>query len=38
LVLDGLEVLGLRRVIRKGLKVSDKPAADVVLVVDAMSR
>jgi hypothetical protein len=38
LALDGLEVLGLRRFVRKGLKVWDKPVAKVVPVVSVVSR
>jgi hypothetical protein len=38
LVLDGLEVSRLCRFVRKRLKVCDKLAAEVVLVVDAVVR
>jgi hypothetical protein len=37
LALDGFEVLGFRRFVRKGLKIRDKPVAKVGLVVDAMA-
>jgi hypothetical protein len=36
LALDGLEVLGLRRFVEKGLKIHDKLTAEVILVVDAV--
>jgi hypothetical protein len=38
LALDGLEVPGLRRFVGKGLKVHDKPVAEVIPVIDAVSR
>jgi hypothetical protein len=38
LTLDGLEVPGSHRFVGKGLKVRDKPVAEVVLVVDAVVR
>lgn len=38
LMLDGLEALGLRRFVGKGLKVCDKPAAKVVSIMVAVAR
>jgi hypothetical protein len=38
LALDGLEVLRLHWFVGKGLKVRDKPAAEVIPVVDAVAR
>jgi hypothetical protein len=38
MALDGLEVLGLRRFVEKGLKIHDKLTAEVILVVDAVLR
>jgi hypothetical protein len=38
LALDGLEVLGLHRFVRKGLKVHDKLEAEFIPAIDAVSR
>jgi hypothetical protein len=35
---DGFEVLGLCRLIGKGLEIRDNPVAEVGLIVDAMAR
>jgi hypothetical protein len=37
-VLDGFEVLGLRRFVEKGLEICDKPLAEVGPVIDALLR
>jgi hypothetical protein len=38
LALDGLEVTGLRRFVRKGLIICNKSAAEVIPIIDAVSR
>jgi hypothetical protein len=37
LALDGFEVPGLRRLVRKGFEIHDKSVAKIGLVVDAMA-
>lgn len=38
LAFHGFEVLGLCRLVKKGLEIRDKPVAEVIPVIDAMAR
>jgi hypothetical protein len=38
LALDRFEVPWLRRFVRKGLEILDKPIAEIFLIIDAVSR